>query len=194
MIKRVLTPRKTFGVNLFKQNYFWSSSSQSVPLPSVPPLQPIQPPLAAPLAENSKEFIDITQPVIDSSLSNQSLVQSLTELGFCNPYTPQGWMEILLDNVNTLSSLEWGSSIIIATVVMRVMLLPIAIKAQRAMVKIKDYKPLMSLYQEKAKSLKALGKDGEAKVLNQEMFVDMTQKGVNPFSGLWGMVQVRSTR
>lgn len=201
---------------LQSRNYFWSKSAPATS-EAVSHVEPnltntpntlnesMQSLAKEPLQSDSfsslgNSAVDVSKSSIDASLiqpasdliTKIAQIGDLSSLGFCSAYTPKGWMEMLLEASHVYSGLQWGGSIILGTVILRLVLLPVSIKAQRAIVKMKDFKPLMTVYQEKSKSLKASGKIQDATLINQELFMEMKGKGINPFAGLWGIFQVRN--
>eukprot|EP00842_Homolaphlyctis_polyrhiza_P006200 jgi/Hompol1/6581/HPOL_000447-RA len=91
--------------------------------------------------------------------------------------------------VHVYSGLPWWGTILAATLLIRVALLPFAIKAQIAGVKIHNLRPVMEPIQAEMTRLKAQGDQAGAQRAGQKMFQVMNENGANPLSAAWGLAQ-----
>ncbi len=87
---------------------------------------------------------------------------SLRSLGLGSYFTPVGWMQLALESLHIHLDLSWFSSIILFTVLLRILILPITIKIQRNAVKMRILTPQMTVLQEKISEAKAKNNHAES--------------------------------
>ena len=94
--------------------------------------------------------------------SSEALVQAAAqigdfkELGLCN-FTPVGGLEAMFEYIHVMSGLPWWGTIALATVAVRVALLPLMIKIQRNNAKLMNINPDVTRIMDNLKAAQAQG-------------------------------------
>nr|KAJ3422825.1 Mitochondrial inner membrane protein oxa1l [Polyrhizophydium stewartii] len=131
---------------------------------------------------------DIAQAVMDGQIKAITQLGDLHSLGLANS-NPVGWCQSLLEVVHVYMGLPWWGTIVVATVVIRLLLLPFAIKAQRATAKLANLRPQSEPIQKEAMRLRSIGDTpGSTREYNKLLEL-WKQHNVSPFSAMWGLAQ-----
>jgi YidC/Oxa1 family membrane protein insertase len=174
-------------MGIAKRNFWWGKST------TTPPIKP---------AESTELIQQVTEkavesPMIDSAIGTTLIdeaAQKLTTisqwgdfktLGLASAYTPTGWVEQLVELTHISLGLPWWGTIIASTVAFRLLILPMAIKGQRASAKLVKVKPqLQPLEADMAKARKINDPIAirSAGLKIQELF---RKEKINPFSSLF---------
>jgi len=93
---------------------------------------------------------------------------------------PSGRMQYLMENLHIGLELEWWQTIAVSTVLMRCILFPVVVMAQRNMANMANNTPKMAVLQEKMSDARRRGDLFESAQLGQELQTFMTKKGINP--------------
>ena len=83
-----------------------------------------------------------------------------------------------------------GAAIIVATVIMRGLMLPLSVKSQRETSKLQAIKPLLTPIQERLQKAKKIGDNVAAQTETQKMIKLFKENNVNPFKGFIGLIQI----
>jgi membrane protein insertase Oxa1/YidC/SpoIIIJ len=169
----------------FARSFWWGKQGTNSP---IQPLEPVQvEALSAPV---------IDAPIIDSSIGKtlideaQQQLTAITHwgdfkvLGLASAYTPTGWVESIVEITHLTTGLPWWGTIVASTVVFRLLLLPLAIKGQRASAKLAKIRPQLDPIQAELSKAKNLGdKIGlqTASFKMQQLFI---KEKFNPLSSI----------
>jgi len=93
---------------------------------------------------------------------------------------PSGRMQYLMENIHIGLELEWWQTIAVTTVLMRLLLFPVVVMAQRNMANMANHSPQLAVLQEKMTDARRRGDMFESAKLGQELQMFMKKKGVNP--------------
>ncbi|XP_063232812.1 mitochondrial inner membrane protein OXA1L [Bacillus rossius redtenbacheri] len=97
---------------------------------------------------------------------------------------PVGIVQNCLEYLHVDCGVPWWASIVIGTVVVRMALFPLVIKAQRNAAKMNNYMPQLQVLQMKMTEARETGNQLEAARYTQELAHFMKQKGLNPFKNM----------
>lgn len=116
-------------------------------------------------AETPSTVMDSSSDIIETATQTTSpdqLISAVAQLGdfkalgLCN-FTPVGGLEAMLEYIHVTSGLPWWSTIALATVAVRIALLPLMIKIQRNNAKLMNINPDVNRIMENLKSAQAQG-------------------------------------
>ncbi|KAJ3323106.1 Mitochondrial inner membrane protein oxa1l [Boothiomyces sp. JEL0866] len=173
-------PRVINQINVVQLNRsFWNKT-----VPVAPPAvveTPAQP--AIELVDG--ELVD----TVVTKLTSISNIGDLKLLGLASNYTPVGWIQQFLEFVHVTTGMEWWATIAVSTLLARVLLFPVLIKTQRAMIKMTNIKPQIEPIQTEMNRLRSIGDAMGAAKEQQKLMQVFRKEGVSPFSGLWGLLQ-----
>eukprot|EP00092_Neocalanus_flemingeri_P071851 GFUD01088335.1.p1 GENE.GFUD01088335.1~~GFUD01088335.1.p1 ORF type:complete len:461 (-),score=78.87 GFUD01088335.1:34-1416(-) len=93
---------------------------------------------------------------------------------------PSGRMQYLMENIHIGLDMEWWQTIAITTLMMRCVLFPVVVIAQRNMANMNNNSPGMAKLQEKMSDARRRGDLMESAMLGQELQAFMSKKGINP--------------
>lgn len=111
----------------------------------------------------SSGYIPEPPPIIDENVILNALGEpTLQSLGLGSSYTPVGWIQLLLENFHVGLGLEWYQAVILFTVILRTLLIPINIRAQRNAAKMRKISPEMAVLNEKLNDAKISGNSLES--------------------------------
>ncbi|KAJ3159786.1 Mitochondrial inner membrane protein oxa1l [Geranomyces michiganensis] len=136
----------------------------------------------------------LTDPsLLDASLQPEALthisrIGDMHTLGLCNN-TPAGLAQNFIEAVYVTTGLPWWATIMVATLIIRVALIPLTLKIQRTAAKMANIAPLITPLREEMDKQR---KDGDMKAF-QETYAKMNKihkrEGVSPLSGLLALAQ-----
>ena len=89
-----------------------------------------------------------------------------------------------------VTGLPWWGTLIASTFLIRFLLFPVAVKAQKASIDMQNLKPLVDPIRERATQLSKLGDSQGALRENQKVIQVFKDNNVSPFSAFWGFFQV----
>lgn len=95
---------------------------------------------------------------------------------------PSGRMQYLMENLHIGLELEWWQTIALTTLMMRFVLFPAVVMAQRNMANMGNHTPQMAALQDKMSDARRRGDLLESAMLGQELSVFMKKKGINPLT------------
>jgi len=104
---------------------------------------------------------------------------SFESLGLAS-WWPSGRMQYLMENLHIGMELEWWQTIVVSTVLMRLLMFPVVVLAQRNMANMANNSPQMGVIQEKMTDARKRGDMLESAQLGQELQQFMKKKGINP--------------
>lgn len=128
----------------------------------------------------SNELIfDIPEKPIPLDLPEILAEPAFDTLGLAS-WWPSGRMQYLMENLHIGLDLEWWQTIAVTTLMMRLILFPAVVMAQRNMANMGNSTPQMAALQEKMSDARRRGDMMESAMLGQELQKFMTKKGINP--------------
>ena len=83
---------------------------------------------------------------------------SLQSLGLGCWYTPVGWVQQLLDFIHVNLNLPWWEAILLYTIVIRILMIPLTIRIQKAGAELRIYGPQMAKL---SRAFKVASKSGD---------------------------------
>ena len=126
-----------------------------------PPTEPPSPntvPPADQWADLSPGYIPEPPPILDENIIMNVLGEpSFHSLGLGSHFTPAGWVQMAFEFLHADLGLSWLQAIVVFTVVLRICLFPITIKAQKNGVKMRRMGPSMARLNEKLNDAKESG-------------------------------------
>jgi len=144
------------------------------------PDKPKIPPEVVTESNSSSELIfDIPEKPQPLDLPESLGEPAFDTLGLAS-WWPSGRMQYLMENLHIGLELEWWQTIAVATVIMRFLLFPVVVMAQRNMANMNNFTPQLSALQEKMSDARRRGDLYESAQLGHELQVLMKQKGINP--------------
>lgn len=184
-------------------NHVHGKISQARPrLWAAAPLASVTVNSAAPNIENVAKNIDSKPeiviepipepPVIPEALGGtEEIVNHLNALGeptFASlglgGYSPVGIVQHCFEYLHGTLGLEWWVAIALGTLVVRIILFPLVVMAQRNAAKMNNYLPQMQLLQLKMTEARQTGNQMDAARYSQELMIFMKEKGLNPFKNM----------
>jgi YidC/Oxa1 family membrane protein insertase len=112
----------------------------------------------------------------------------LGELGLASPFTPAGWVRKSLEIINVSTGMPWFWTIIVGTVMWRLLMIPITVKTSQAGMKIRAAGPDIAIAKAEVDRVSAAGEGPAAKIQAVQGLQEVYRKhGVNPLAGLWGV-------
>ncbi|XP_003741477.1 mitochondrial inner membrane protein OXA1L [Galendromus occidentalis] len=131
---------------------------------------------------------DVTLSQIAEGLSTDLLTASgiaptLQDMGLGSYYTPPGLLQNALDLLHS-AGLPWWAAIALTTVVMKTLMIPLAVKAQRNATVMNNYMPELQRHQLKLREARESGDILEASKAGNELAKFTKEKNVNPLSSL----------
>ena len=112
---------------------------------------------------------------------------SLDSLGLCS-WWPSGRMQCLMEYMHIDLGLEWYQSIAVATICMRMLMVPVVVMAQRNMAHMNNNMPAMSAIQEKISDARRRGDMFEMAQLTQELQLLTKKRGINPLKNMFPLL------
>ncbi|KAI8812852.1 60Kd inner membrane protein-domain-containing protein [Cladochytrium replicatum] len=153
-------------------------------------------PSASPVTDSVTSIVGDVLPVIP--LDNPQVLGAITQIGDLKtlglakmaswPFVT-GILEQTMELIYLSTGLPWWGAIALTTVIMRVVMFPPILWAQRAAAKMANIKPAMEAIQAKLSAAKEAGDkktEMQSVAMLQKLFKD---NGVSPLSGLWALVQ-----
>lgn len=95
-------------------------------------------------------------------------------------WSPSGLMQHFFDLIHVSTAMPWWASIAAGTVLLRFCIMPLVIKSQRNMIKLRNNMEEMNVYQAKISDARRMGNDMEVNVATQKMMLFMREKEINP--------------
>ena len=105
----------------------------------------------------------------------------LASLGLAHWSSPPGWITQLLDFVGTSSHLPWWGTIIVTTVLLRVIIAPVNIAGQKNAIRLSNISPKMKQLMDDVKHHKAAGDPASMQRAVMEVQTLMRDNNANPF-------------
>ena len=146
----------------------------------------------SPIIDNS--VIDVafranatTETLIDTAANNISAITHLGDLkllGLASTYTPVGWVQSFLEVNHVVLGMPWWGTIAISTILIRLLAMPLSIKAQRGMGKLANIRPIIEPIQEKMALAKRQGDSIQVQIHGQQLQKIFKDHEVNPFSAM----------
>ncbi|XP_057661340.1 mitochondrial inner membrane protein OXA1L [Diorhabda carinulata] len=99
-------------------------------------------------------------------------------------YSPVGIVQHCFEYLHGTLGLEWWLAIALGTLVVRIILFPLVIMAQRNAAKMNNYLPQMQILQLKMTEARQTGNQMDAARYSQELMLFMKEKGVNPLKNM----------
>ncbi|KAI8928815.1 60Kd inner membrane protein-domain-containing protein [Entophlyctis helioformis] len=109
-------------------------------------------------------------------------------LGLANS-NPVGWTQSLTELIFVYTGLPWWATIVVATIAIRLLLLPLTLKAQRATTKLANLRPITDPIQQEMVRLRGQGDKMGSQAAAKKMFDIYAANKVSPFSAIWGLAQ-----
>jgi len=130
--------------------------------------------------ESTNELVfDIPERPIPFDMPEMLGEPAFDTLGLAS-WWPSGRMQYLMENLHIGLDLEWWQTIAVTTLVMRCVLFPVVVMAQRNMANMANNTPGMAAIQEKMTDARRRGDLMESAQLGQELQSYMSKKGINP--------------
>lgn len=119
-----------------------------------------------------------------------SPISELALAGLGSSYTPVGWIQLLLDQIHTTAEMPWIPTIVVATLVLRLLLLPLTLKGQRAAAKLASIQHLVKPLNDEMQRLKKNGDTQGASLQAGKLRTLFVEHKVNPLAGLVQILQI----
>jgi len=130
-------------------------------------------------AASNELLFDIPEKPIPLDLPELLGEPAFDTLGLAS-WWPSGRMQYLMENLHIGLELEWWQTIAVTTLMMRFVLFPAVVMAQRNMAHMGNNTPKMAALQDKMSDARRRGDLLESAMLGQELTVFMKKKGINP--------------
>ncbi|KAI8906364.1 60Kd inner membrane protein-domain-containing protein [Gorgonomyces haynaldii] len=139
--------------------------------------------------------VDVPDGTVLNAVEQLPLLESITKLGDLKliglgQNTPSGIIQSFFELVYVSTGLPWWATIIIGSVGLRLMMFPIAVKSQQAIVKLHNMKPEIEPVQSELSRLNSIGDKQGAAVQMQKMQAVFKKHDASPLSALWGIAQL----
>ncbi|ALC44100.1 CG6404 [Drosophila busckii] len=148
------------------------STKELVELPDIP--EAPMPPAATGLDNMSQQLIDAVNLAGEPSFASIGL----------GGWSPVGMVQNCMEFVHCTWDIPWWGTIAIGTAIVRTIIFPLVILAQRNSAKMNNNMPQMQLLQMKMTEARQSGNALESARYAQEMMVFMKEKGVNPLKNM----------
>jgi YidC/Oxa1 family membrane protein insertase len=128
-----------------------------------------------------------TETLIDTGITNLTAIAHLGDLkllGLASSYTPVGWVQSFLELNHVVLGMPWWGTIAFSTILIRLIAMPLSIKAQRGMGKLANIRPIIEPIQEKMALAKRQGDTIQVQIQGQKLQKVFKEEGVNPFSAM----------
>jgi YidC/Oxa1 family membrane protein insertase len=142
--------------------------------------------------ETSSSVLDSASDIIQTAAQTTPVNQLLSAtaqlgdfkaLGLCN-FTPVGGLEAMLEYIHVTSGLPWWSTIALATVAVRVALLPLMIKIQRNNAKLMNINPDVTRIMDNLKAAQAQGDSLATGKYSQEIAALFKKNDCHPMKSM----------
>ncbi|KAG9299587.1 hypothetical protein G9A89_020758 [Geosiphon pyriformis] len=158
--------------------------SQVTALPTLNTITEISPAAAGNIVSDSTTVFELDEPTLINNLSDSILkIGDFKAMGLVH-YTPVGAIEAFFEALYVYSGLPWWGTIIAATCVMRLILLPFAIKTHRNTVKLQNMQPTAQKMIEEIKSAHNSGDKMTVLAKSQQLQQIYASNGVSPFKSV----------
>ncbi|KAJ3074796.1 Mitochondrial inner membrane protein oxa1l [Podochytrium sp. JEL0797] len=171
--------------------------SVSTILPTTPETVPIDASSAvsSEFAQNLDKVISNAADIVATTPAEPALTAitklgDLHSLGLGGWTSPTGIVQSLLEAFYVSTGMPWWAAIAICTVFLRLALFPLVIKAQRTTAQMANLKPLLAPLQAEIEVQKKSGDRTKQMAAITKLQAVYKEAGVNPFGGLWGIVQM----
>lgn len=98
--------------------------------------------------------------------------------------TPVGWVQSIFEYFHVTLGIPWWEAIVMGTLIIRFMMFPLVIVAQRNAAKMNNYLPQMQALQLKMTEARQTGNHIEVARYSQELMMFMKEKQLNPFKNM----------
>ncbi|XP_013784150.1 mitochondrial inner membrane protein OXA1L-like [Limulus polyphemus] len=99
-------------------------------------------------------------------------------------WSPVGIIQHCLDYLHVSLNIPWWLSIVISTLVVRILMFPVAIKAQQNATKMNNHLPKMQMLQLKISEARKSGNSVEAAKYSNELMIFMKENKINPLKNM----------
>lgn len=125
-------------------------------------------------------------PEIDISTINpvNALGEPTLESLGLGGWSPIGLVQNALEYLHVSLDLPWWGAIVIGTVIVRILMFPLVVVAQRNAAKMNNYLPQLQSIQLKMTEARQCGNQLEAARYSQELMLFMNEKGLNPLKNM----------
>ena len=150
-------------------------------------VQELSPLIDKSIAEVAFRANATTETLIDTASNNISAIAhfgDLKLLGLASAYTPVGWVQSFLEVNHVVLGMPWWGTIAISTILIRLLAMPLSIKAQRGMGKLANIRPIIEPIQEKMALAKRQGDSIQVQIHGQQLQKIFKDHEVNPFSAM----------
>jgi YidC/Oxa1 family membrane protein insertase len=133
------------------------------------------------------ELSEMGMSLVDSAVNQLTAIAQVGDLkliGLASPYTPVGWIQQLLELNFVTFGLPWWGTIAVTTIAIRLLVLPISIKAQRSMAKLANIRPLIEPVQEDMARAKRMGDMAGVQISGQKLQKIFKEHNVNPLHSI----------
>lgn len=138
------------------------------------------PRIPEPPAIPSIPSVEVTNPVAELAAGAEPAFETLGLGG----YTPAGLIQSAMEYLHIGQDLPWWGVIICGTIVVRTIIFPLVIMAQRNAAKMGNNMPQMQVIQMKMSEARSTGNHFESARLAQEMMQFMKEKDLSPFRSM----------
>lgn len=153
-----------------------ASSEPLTPLTTAIPESPLDKIPDAPAIPSLPDIVD--------TFSASGIEPSFQSLDLGCWWTPVGIVQNCMEYLHVTCNLPWWTAIAIGTVVVRSLVFPVFIIAQRNAAKMNNCLPQMQIIQLKITEARQTGNNLEVARLSQELMAFMNSKGINPFKNM----------
>ncbi|XP_064466501.1 mitochondrial inner membrane protein OXA1L-like [Ornithodoros turicata] len=118
-----------------------------------------------------------------ASLLSNDTAQSLEDLGL-GGWSPSGLLQHCLNFLNSDFGIPWWGTIVIGTVVVKTLMFPLVVKAQKNAAHMNNHLPQMQILQMKMSEARKSGNQLETARAAHELMLFMKEKDVNPVKNM----------
>ncbi|XP_059480019.1 mitochondrial inner membrane protein OXA1L [Neocloeon triangulifer] len=122
-------------------------------------------------------------PVLEPEALNALGEATLASIGL-GGWTPVGFLQNCLEYLHVDCSLPWWGAIMTGTLIARLLMFPLVVKAQQNAAKMNNNLPQMQVLQMKMSEARQSGNQLDAARYGQELMVFMREKQISPFKNM----------
>ncbi|KAH6565860.1 hypothetical protein BASA61_002012 [Batrachochytrium salamandrivorans] len=134
------------------------------------------------------EGTDIADLVSETTITAITNIGDLHSLGLAN-HNPVGLFQALAEVIYVYSGIPWWGTILVVTLIVRLIVTPLAIKSQLAGALLGALRPKTDPIQKKVTRLRSIGDSSGAQQEARKLFQIYKDNKVSPFSIGWGLIQ-----
>ncbi|EGF84433.1 hypothetical protein BATDEDRAFT_34302 [Batrachochytrium dendrobatidis JAM81] len=134
------------------------------------------------------EGTNIGDLMTETALGAITQIGDLHSLGLAN-YNPVGLFQIISEYIYVYSGMPWWATIVALTIIVRIIVAPLAIKAQVAGAVLGGLRPKTDPIQKRVTHLRSIGDTAGSQREAQKLFQVYKDNNISPLSIGWGIIQ-----